>query len=144
MRISSESSSWLGEGSESPRPAVGRLRDCVIAVTPSTSNQLEVAELVPIHVLRPFRFPLPPPLYGSILTVYSKIQNCMQFLPNMRAYSEFISHLKLFSKSSQDENRLLEDYYAAYYRMPRHNTVMRDVEAPYGLRFMVLHMREIY
>ena len=46
------------------------------------------------------------------------------------------------SRLSQDENRLLEDYYAAYYRMPRHNTVMRDVETPYGLRFMVLHMRE--
>ena len=48
------------------------------------------------------------------------------------------------SRLSQDENRLLEDYYLAYYRMQRHNTVMRDVETPYGLRFMVLHMREIY
>ena len=48
------------------------------------------------------------------------------------------------SRLSQDENRLLEDYYVVYYRMPRHNTVMRDVETPYELRFMVLHMREIY
>ena len=50
------------------------------------------------------------------------------------------------SRLSQDENRLFEDYYVpvAYYRMQRHNTVMRDVETPYGLRFVVLHMREIY
>ena len=43
------------------------------------------------------------------------------------------------SRLSQDENRLLEDYYVAYYRMPRHNTVVRDVETiwveVYGLTY---------
>ena len=48
------------------------------------------------------------------------------------------------SRLSQDENRRLEDYYLAYYRMQRHNTVMGDVKTPHRLRFVVLHMREIY